>query len=374
MPEAPPGAAARRAGLILDERCLTHVNPAGVPAGGLPAWAPVDAFERPERLSLTKQVLEGSGVLDHVVRRPAREATPDELWLAHTPQHVTGIVEAARAGEPVKVGDEAWVGPGSLGPALLGAGALVDAVGAVLDGELDTAFVVARPPGHHCGPASPMGFCLFNPNAVGARWAQAHRGLERVAVLDWDVHHGNGTEEVFWDDGSVLTVSLHQQGLYPAGRGELEARGTGDGEGRNVNVPLPAFTGDDGYALAWERVVVPAVRSFAPQLILVGAGQDAAASDPLGRMGVTVPGFRALADAALSLADECCDGRLVAFLEGGYSLMHTPLANLAILEALAGLPPTFTEDPVGCDVPLGVSGAAEAAIEVAARVHAQARA
>jgi acetoin utilization deacetylase AcuC-like enzyme len=195
-------------------------------------------------------------------------------------------------------------------------------------------------------------------------------GLARVAILDWDVHHGNGTEEIFYGDSSVLTVSLHQDSLYPPDRGGVDAVGEGAGAGFNVNIPLPAFTGDDGYVEAWERIVAPKVRDFAPDLILIGAGQDASASDPLGKMTITLPGFRRLTDLAVELAAQTCGGRLVAFMEGGYSLQHLPLANLAIVEGLAGLPSTFEWDWVGCDVATSVSDAGRAAIEAAERAQA----
>ncbi len=357
-----------RTGLVYDDRCLGHRNPpGGLPLGTFPEWATVEAFERPERLSLTWRVLEGSGVLDAVRRLPAREATREELELAHTPGHVERVLAAAASGVETHLGHEAWVGPGSLEPALLAVGGAIEAVRAVLDGELENAFVVARPPGHHAERDTAMGFCLFNANAVAARWAQAERGIGRVAILDWDVHHGNGTEDIFSSDPSVLTVSLHQEGLYPPDSGTVTTVGEGEAAGTNVNVPLPAFTGDEGYLLAWDRVVAPAVRRFAPDLILVGAGQDPSASDPLGKMGVTLPGFRALTDRVTGLAGEVCGGRLVAFLEGGYSLQHTPLANLAILEGLAGLPSRFESDWVGCDVPVGVSDATLAAVEASER-------
>ena len=206
-----------------------------------------------------------------------------------------------------------------------------------------------------------MGFCLLNATAVAARWAQLARGARRVAILDWDVHHGNGTEAIFRDDSTVLTISLHQERLYPYDTGDVDAPGEAV-----VNVPLPVGTGDAGYALAFERVVEPAIRAFAPDLLLIGAGQDAAASDPLGRMSVTTSGFREWTDRAVELADECCGGRVVAFLEGGYSLRHLPAANLAILEGLAGLPSSFPEDPVGCDIPRGLRDVEIAAVEAAA--------
>jgi len=314
-------------------------------------------------------VLQSSGVLQRVVRVDARQATEDELRLAHTGAHVRRVLAAARRPEPVNLGFEAWTVPGSEEAARLAAGGLLAATDRVLSGDLDTAFVLLRPPGHHAEREAPMGFCLFNNAAIAARWAQREHGVERVAILDWDVHHGNGSEEVFYADGSVLTVSLHQDRLYPADTGGLEARGEGAGRGGNVNVPLPAFTGDDGYAHAFERVVEPVIRAFEPDLLLLGAGQDAAASDPLGRMALTTPGYRALTERALALADELCGGRLVAALEGGYSLQHLPLANLAILEGLLGIEPAFAVDPIGCDVPLDLRDEVRAAVEAAARMH-----
>jgi acetoin utilization deacetylase AcuC-like enzyme len=249
---------------------------------------------------------------------------------------------------------------------LLAAGGLLEAVAAVLDRRNRNAFSVLRPPGHHAERDTPMGFCLFNNTAIAARWAQRERGLGRVAIVDWDVHHGNGTEEIFLDDPSVLTISLHQEGLYPPDSGMLEVRGA---EGANVNVPLPPSTGDAGYAHAFDHVVAPAVRRFAPDLVIVGAGQDASATDPLGRMSVNVEGFRALTDKVVALAAEVCDGRLVAALEGGYSLMHLPLCNLAIVEGLAGLAPYFPVDPIGADVPAGLRDVERDAVAAAVTAH-----
>jgi acetoin utilization deacetylase AcuC-like enzyme len=364
--------ARRRTGLVFDERCLAHRNPpGGVAFGALPPWATVEAFERPERLTRTRDVLAGSGALAHVEAVAAREADEDELRLVHTPEHVERVLAAAGTGGPVCLGPDAWTVPGTRAAALVAAGGVLEAVDAVLGARgLDGAVALVRPPGHHAERDAPMGFCLFNNVAVAARWAQRAHGIARVAIVDWDVHHGNGTEEIFYGDGSVLCVSLHQDGLFPAHTGGLEARGEGDGAGANVNVPLPAGTGDDGYLYAFAQVVEPVVRAFRPQLLLIGAGQDAAATDPLGRMSLTVPGFRALADRAVALAAEVCQGRLVVVLEGGYSLLHLPLANLAIVESLAGLPPSFAADPVGVDVPPALRDVERAAVEAAVLAHA----
>jgi acetoin utilization deacetylase AcuC-like enzyme len=347
--------ASRRTGLVFDERCFGHRNP---PSG--PPWLAVPPFERPERLAATFRALEGSGILRHVERLPARSAPRAALELVHDASHVERVLAEPR--EVVQLDHEAWIGPGSGTAALLTVGGMLEAVAGVVAGEVDNAFVLGRPPGHHAEAGRAMGFCLLNATAVAARWVQLARGAARVAILDWDVHHGNGTEAIFRDDGSVLTISLHQEGLYPPDTGEVGARGEA-----LVNVPLPPGTGDAGYELAFERVVEPAIRAFAPDLLLIGAGQDAAASDPLGRMSVTVPGFRNWTERALALAQECCGGRLVAFLEGGYSLRHLPAANLAILEALAGVAPSFDGDPVGCDVPEGLRDVERAAVEAAAR-------
>jgi acetoin utilization deacetylase AcuC-like enzyme len=345
---------ASRTGLVYDERCFGHRNPPGGPP-----WLAVPPFERPERLAATFQALEGSGVLDKVERVRSRSAPRAALELVHDASHVERVLAEPRT--PVRLDHEAWIGPGTKTAALFAVGGLLEAVALVVAGELRNAFVLARPPGHHAEASRPMGFCLLNATAVAARWAQLARGAARVAILDWDVHHGNGTEAIFRDDATVMTVSLHQDGLYPPDTGAVRVPGEAV-----VNVPLPPGTGDAGYALAFERVVEPAIRAFSPDLLLVGAGQDAAASDPLGRMAVTVPGFRDWTERAMALADECCGGRLVAFLEGGYSLRHLPAANLAILETLARLPPSFEGDPVGCDVPTGLRDVERAAVDAAA--------
>jgi acetoin utilization deacetylase AcuC-like enzyme len=210
-----------------------------------------------------------------------------------------------------------------------------------------------------------MGFCLFNSVAVAARYLQSRHGVERVAIVDWDVHHGNGTQEIFFADPTVLFVSLHQDDLYPKGLGTVEQRGAGEGEGSTMNIALPAGTGDDGYRYAFHEVVAPALKRFGPDFILVSAGQDAAATDPHGRMSMTTEGFRTLTRETKELAEELCGGRVVAFLEGGYSLDHLPLCNLAVVEELAGLEPSWENDPIEIDVPLRLADDVKRAVESA---------
>ncbi|MFN8112299.1 MAG: class II histone deacetylase [Solirubrobacterales bacterium] len=343
----------QRTVLAWDERCLGHENGSMLVRRPASEWLDVPHYERPERLSRTLQVLDRAGILEQLDRLDSRRATREELELVHDPAMVDRIEAACAEKRFATVGPEARVGPDSWEPALLAAGNLLAVTDAVLDGDAANGFAIVRPPGHHATALEPMGFCLFNNVAIAARHAQ-RRGFERVAIADWDVHHGNGSETIFWSDPSVLFVSLHQDDLYPPGRGAPSDRGAGAGEGTTVNVPLPPGTGDEGYAYAFERIVEPALRAFGPDLILLSAGQDPAASDPLGRMCVTTEGFRELTGRAMALADELCDGRLVVALEGGYSLEQLPFCNLAIAERLAGLDASFAEDPLELDIPRGL--------------------
>jgi acetoin utilization deacetylase AcuC-like enzyme len=355
-----------RTGLVYDERCLTHDNGSMILDAGA-RWIDVPHVERPERMLHSHRVLEGAGVLEQLQPIEARLASEDELRLVHTADHVQLVKDACARGEDeLWVGPEARVGRDSWEPVLTAAGGLLNAVDAVMAGEVENAFVLLRPCGHHASADQSMGFCLFNSVAIACRHAQSVHGLERVAVVDWDVHHGNGTQAIFYDDPSVLFVSLHQDDLYPEGWGAVDHTGEGAGAGYTVNIPLPAGSGDHAYVSAFERVVEPALEEFRPQLILISAGQDPAASDPLGRMSVTTEGFRAMTERALAAADRLCGGRLVVNLEGGYSIEHMPYCNLAIAEALAGLPASFDGDPMELDVPTAIRPAERAAIDRAA--------
>ncbi len=330
-------------------------------------WLDVPHAERSERLTRTYQLFERAGLLDALARVPAREATIDELELVHPASHIEVVRAASARGGVQWVGPEARASAGTWTASRVAVGGLLEAVDRVVAAEVDNAFVCCRPPGHHASAEQAMGFCLFNEVAVAARHLQRRHRLEQVAIIDWDVHHGNGTQDIFYSDPSVLFVSLHQDDLYPKGLGSLVQRGAGDGEGLTVNVPLPAGTGDDGYRLAFEQVVAPVVQRFRPDFILVSAGQDAAATDTHGRMSVTTEGFRALTGETKLLAKELCGGRVVAFLEGGYSLDHLPLCNLAIVEALAGLTPSWEADPLELDVPTRLGEDAKRAVDAAVR-------
>ena len=352
-----------------DERCLAHDNGSMILDRRAAVWLEVRHFERPERLARTWSVLEQAGVAAQLNRLRPREATRAELELVHTPRLIDEIEAACARREHAWVGPEARVGPDSWEPALLATGGVLAVVDAVFDGEAANGIALVRPPGHHSTADVAMGFCLFNNVAVAARHAQRRNAVDRVAIVDWDVHHGNGTQAVFYEDPSVLFVSLHQDDLYPAGSGTLEQTGEGAGVGRTVNVPLPAGSGDAGYLLAWERVVEPAIAGFDPDLLLLSAGQDPAASDPLGRMSVSAEGFRALTARAKRLAERVCGGRIVVALEGGYSLEHAPFCNLAIVEAMAGIEPSLSADPLELDLPDGLRGFERAAVDRAVAAH-----
>jgi acetoin utilization deacetylase AcuC-like enzyme len=284
-----------------------------------------------------RNLLEVTGLLDELVRIPARPATVEELLRFHTERHVEHI-RALSEGTGGDGGDGGTpLGKGSYEVALLSAGGVMEAVDAVLDGTASNAYALVRPPGHHALPDAAMGFCLFGNVAIAVHHARLARGVQRVAVVDWDVHHGNGTQAAFYDDPSVLTISLHQDDNFPPDSGHVEENGAGDGEGYNINVPLPPGCGDGAYEAAFERIVVPALDAFRPDLVIVASGLDASAMDPLGRMMVSPAGFARLTDLLLGATARLCGGRLVIAHEGGYSAELVPFCGLAIVERLSGI-------------------------------------
>jgi acetoin utilization deacetylase AcuC-like enzyme len=210
----------------------------------------------------------------------------------------------------------------------------VAAVDAVARNDVHHAYALARPPGHHAMADKGMGFCIYGNVALAARHGQRVHGLKKVAILDWDVHHGNGTQDAFYDDPDVLFISIHQEDLFPVGWGKLEDMGEGNGVGKTVNIPLPAGAGNRAWLEVMERIVAPVVRQFSPDLILVSAGQDASVQDPLGRMSLTTAAYREMTRIVRDLSEETCDGRLVIAQEGGYSDWYAPYCSAAIAEGL----------------------------------------
>jgi acetoin utilization deacetylase AcuC-like enzyme len=331
-------------GLVWDERYMwwdTGHAAAFIPAGG---WVEPDLHaENPLTKRRLRNLLEVSGLIQHLVPVAPRAATDAELERFHTPEYVASMraLSAERGGD---AGELTPFGPGGFEIAALAAGGCMTAVDAVLDGAVDNAYALVRPPGHHAERDLGRGFCMFGNTALAALHAREARGLDRVAIVDWDVHHGNGTQQAFWTDPTVLAVSIHQDGYYPPGSGGVDEIGEGPGAGFTINVPLPAGSGVGAYVAALERVVAPALRAFAPDLVLVASGLDASALDPLARQQVHSDGFRALVRIVLDVAAECCAGRLVLCHEGGYSSAYVPFCGLAVIEELSGRR-TAVEDP-----------------------------
>ena len=321
----------------------TNQNVMGHAAAGLTAQ-PFAHFESPESKSRFAGLVEVSGLLDQLVRLPARQATDEDLLRVHTAEHVESIGVQSQAGGGDGGDRITPFGRGSFEIARLAAGGTIAATRAVLDGTVDNAYALVRPPGHHARREHGMGFCLFANLAVAIEWARAHSDLRRFAVVDWDVHHGNGTQSVFEADPDVLTISLHQEGLFPPRSGSLAERGVGAGEGTAINVPLPAGTGNGGYVAAFTDVVLPALERFQPEMVFVASGFDASALDPLGNMVVTSSGYRTMTRLLKEAATRLCGGRLVMSHEGGYSPVYVPYCGLAVLEELAGVT-TGVRDP-----------------------------
>lgn len=286
--------------------------------------------ERPERLVAARAAVQNAPVAFE--RVAAREATDAELGRVHEAALLESL-ERTR-GSRAQVDADTYLARDSVSVARLAAGGLVDLVQQVLDGPVRQGLSIARPPGHHARPGKSMGFCIFNSVAVAAAHARAH-GVSRVAIVDFDVHHGNGTQEMFFNDPSVLYVSTHQAPLYP-GTGHTTERGEGAGVGATLNVPLGAGGGDDVYRGAFERVVLPALEEFAPELVLVSAGFDAALRDPLSDMRLDSAAFGWLTRALRRIADVSAEGRTVLALEGGYDLVALEEGLAAAIVGLTG--------------------------------------
>ncbi len=296
----------RRVGTVLDRRFLKHLPPEDHP-------------EHPGRLEAIASLLARPAYAKRLVSLPARVAKKKDLLRVHSAAHIARLAETAGTRMPLYPDPDTYVTADSWEAARYAAGSTVSAVGAVLEREVDAAFVFPRPPGHHAEADRTSGFCLLNNIAVAAANAIAEHGIERVLILDWDVHHGNGTQHMFYDRRDVLYMSLHQHPYFP-GTGTATEVGTGDGRGYTVNVPLPAGRGDRDYLAIFREVFLPIARAYRPELVLVSAGFDPYYLDPLGGMKVTTEGFGRMARMVLDLAEETAKGRIAFVLEGGYHL------------------------------------------------------
>ncbi len=325
-------------GFFWDERCFWHGggNYAGMlPVGGL--VQPLDGGlpENPETKRRLKNLIEVTGLAGALQMQGAATATREDLLRVHPASYLDEFKSLSDAGGG-ELGRRTPFGPGGYEVAAQSAGLAKAAVQAVLQGDLANAYALSRPPGHHCLPDYPNGFCLLNNIGIAIEAAKAAGLAQRFAVLDWDVHHGNGTEAVFYDRSDVLTVSLHQDRNYPMDTGACTDRGSGDGVGYNLNIPLPPGTGHSGYLAAMDRLALPAIRDFAPDIVIIACGFDAAANDPLGRMLATAETFAMMTRQVMTLAQDVCGGRLVLVHEGGYSETYVPFCGHAALQELSG--------------------------------------
>jgi acetoin utilization deacetylase AcuC-like enzyme len=288
--------------------------------------------ESRERLEAILQCLEQKQVLDRLDLVPARPATQAELTLVHTPEHIHRVQKISEKGGGY-LDSDTYLSAASHQAGLLAAGGTIDAATAVVDGRLDNAFALVRPPGHHAVAGYGMGFCLFN-NIVAAAAAVREQGMvERILIVDFDVHHGNGTQSLTEDDPSICLVSSHQYPHYP-GTGAITDIGRGQGKGSVVNIPIPPGMGDQAFQDLYEGVVAPVARRFRPELILVSAGFDAHWDDPLAGLTLSLGGYDWIVRTLLGLAQELCQGRIVFVLEGGY---HLPALSHAVLNAFWAL-------------------------------------
>jgi acetoin utilization deacetylase AcuC-like enzyme len=323
--------------------------------------------ESPRRLLNILWALRRSGLAGELLRLPARRAGEEEIARVHRPEMIREVEEACRRPGGAQLADLTPVGRGSYEAALWAAGASMEAVDAVVTGRARNAFALVRPPGHHAEPDRAMGFCLFNNAALAAEQARRVHRLERVMVLDWDVHHGNGTQAAFWSDPGVLFISLHQHQHYPLDTGLPDRAGEGRGRGFNVNLSLSPGLGDEDYLHAFERVIEPVAEQFRPQIVLVSCGFDAHFADPWSHMLVTQDGFREMARRTRALAERLCGGRLVALLEGGYCWEALPYCAVAVLEGFGARDTGLREPFQIWRHPLSANG--RDSVERTVRVH-----
>ncbi|MGH7906408.1 MAG: histone deacetylase family protein [Candidatus Binataceae bacterium] len=304
--------------VIADRRYLNHSAGRGHP-------------ESPQRAAIMIDMVMGLKRDGLQVIAP-REATLTELALCHRHDYIATVARTAGL-ERYDFDPDTHTSSESFQTAILAAGGVITAAEAVLDGAQDNAFAIVRPPGHHATASRAMGFCFFNNVAITAAWLLRNRGLGRVLIIDWDVHHGNGTQDIFYDSAEVMYVSTHQFPHFP-GTGSIDEIGAGAGAGYTLNVPMPAGFGDAEYIRVFDELIIPAARIFRPEFVLVSAGFDCHLRDPLASMRVTEAGFRAMTRRIKRLAAECCDSRIVMALEGGYDLKVLADSGQTVIEEL----------------------------------------
>jgi acetoin utilization deacetylase AcuC-like enzyme len=301
---------------ITHPACLNHLTPSGHP-------------ERPDRLRAIDRVLENER-FQTLARVTAPEASIDDIALCHPRDFIEEIAEAVPKEGMVRIDADTSMSPGSFAAALRAIGGALYAVDEVMTGKAPNAFCAMRPPGHHAETVRPMGFCLFNSAAIAARHAQKKHGAERVAIVDFDVHHGNGTQEIFWSDPTVMYCSTHEMPLYP-GTGARSERGE---HNTIVNAPLRAGDGGEAFRAAFEQTILPRLREFAPDLVVTSAGFDAHLRDPLANLNLVEADYAWVTQKLMQIADASANGRVVSLLEGGYDLQGLASSVAAHVTAL----------------------------------------
>lgn len=309
----------KKVGIFLDKLYVDHDNGMGHP-------------ESPERILAIADMLNATGIGDEVIRIQPRDAAKEEITLVHEPAYFDKIL-ATRGRPRVFLDPDTSTCPVSFDSAVRAAGAMLSGIESVMKGEIDIAFPMVRPPGHHAERDRAMGFCIFNNVAIGAAYAVKSYGLRRILIVDWDLHHGNGTQNMFYNSSEVLYFSAHQYPYYP-GTGAIKEAGSGEGEGYTVNVPLSAGMGDAEYIKIFFEILKPVIEQYKPEFILVSAGFDTYFKDPLGGMKVTPEGFAKMTRFLKEMSETHCGGKIVFILEGGYNLDGIWLSTKEVLEEL----------------------------------------
>jgi acetoin utilization deacetylase AcuC-like enzyme len=315
----------KRTGLAYSAECLKHIPYRGIP-------------EVPERVSGTIELFKNVGLLDKLNLLSTKPASQSDLGRIHSQEHIDYVRKLSEGGyaDFDMTNPDIYVGPGTYSAALSAAGCVMSAVDSVLDADVDNCFCLVRPPGHHAA-TYPSGFCYFNNTAVAIKYAMERQRIDRAAIFDWDAHAGNGTMKLFYEDPSVLTISVHRDPheFFP-GDGFTEQIGDGAGRGFCINAPVPAGTGDADYTHILDELVLDALRRYKPQMIFVAAGQDSHETDPMGGLNLTDHGYASITRRLMDLAEEVCGGRLILTLEGGYNLKTLPTTHQEIVETLMG--------------------------------------
>ena len=303
--------------------------------------------ESPLRMERILDLLEKSPLLNQVVKINPKPIDIEYLQLNHYPDYINHVMDFAQTGKHIDTDTQIY--PGSYEIALLAAGGVIEGLNSIVEGKVKKCFALVRPPGHHAMPDHSMGFCLFDNIAVGAKYLLRNKGFKRIMIIDWDVHHGNGTEAAFYDTSDVLFVSWHQHKGWPFTSGYASSTGAEEGEGYNINIPLPAASGINEYMETFNEIVKPAAIRYNPEIIMISCGYDAHFLDPIGNMNLTVKDYGHLTKQISELADDLCDGKLMTVLEGGYNLdvvAHSVLATLTVmLDKNAEVTDSFNRPP-----------------------------